>query len=62
MSGPSRAPTMANAEFNHKAANLWVSRIIPLVLIGIVGYVTWVVIVLLCGRHRPFDSGYDPAD
>lgn len=41
---------MAKAEFNHKAANLWTSRVIPLVLIGIVGYGTWVMIVLLCGR------------
>ncbi|KAL6718822.1 Palmitoyltransferase pfa5 [Lecanora helva] len=34
--------------FDHKAANLWVSRVIPLVLIGIVGYVSWVVIARLC--------------
>ena len=39
------APTALN-----KAANLWVSRIIPVILVGLVGYVTWVVIVLICGR------------
>lgn len=41
---------MAEASFNHKAANLWTSRVIPLILVGIVGYVTWVVVVLLCGE------------
>ncbi len=41
---------MAEASFNQKAANLWTSRIIPLILVGIVGYVTWVIIVLLCGK------------
>lgn len=41
---------MSEASFNHKAANLWTSRIIPLILVGIVGYVTWVVVVLLCGE------------
>ncbi|KAI9682663.1 MAG: palmitoyltransferase pfa5 [Trizodia sp. TS-e1964] len=33
---------------NEKAANLWVSRIIPLVLIIITAYATWVVVVLVC--------------
>ena len=46
---------MAQASFNKTAANLWVSRIIPLVLIGIVGYVTWVVIALICGEKRSVD-------
>lgn len=41
---------MADTSFNNKAANLWVSRIIPLILVGIVGYATWVVVVLLCGE------------
>lgn len=35
---------------NQKVANLWVARIIPAVLVGIVGYGTWVVIVLVCGK------------
>jgi len=39
--------------------NRWAARIIPLILIGAVGYATWVVVVLLCGalQHlmlRPF--------
>ena len=45
---------MAEASFNQKAVNLWVSRIIPLVLVGIVGYVTWVVILRLCGQRQCF--------
>ncbi len=35
---------------NQKVANRWIARIIPLVLVGIVGYATWVVIVLVCGK------------
>ena len=42
---------MASATINHKTLNRWVSRIIPLVLLGIVGYVTWVVVVLVCSRY-----------
>ena len=38
--------------FDQKAANLWVARFIPLILIGIVGYVTWVVVALVCGKER----------
>lgn len=37
----------------NKAANLWVSRVIPTVLVGIVGYVTWVVVVLVCCEPQP---------
>ena len=37
----------------NKAANLWVSRIIPVFLFGLVGYVTWVVVVLICGLCVP---------
>ena len=36
---------------NQKVANLWVARIIPLILVGIVGYATWVIIVLVCGEY-----------
>lgn len=42
---------MAKAVFDPKAANIWTARIIPLVLIGIAGYATWVFIVLLCGEQ-----------
>lgn len=38
---------------SQKCANVWTARIIPLILIGIVGYVTWVVVVLVCGQRRP---------
>lgn len=34
----------------NKATNLFVSRLIPLVLVGLVGYVSWVEIKLLCGQ------------
>ena len=34
---------------DQKAANRWVARFIPMVLIGIVGYATWVIVVLVCG-------------
>ena len=37
------------AVLNDKSINLWASRIIPLTLVGIVGYATWVVVVLLSG-------------
>lgn len=37
---------------NQKVANRWIARIIPLVLVGIVGYGTWVIIVLVCGKRR----------
>ncbi|KAL8693760.1 MAG: hypothetical protein Q9218_001456 [Villophora microphyllina] len=35
-------------QVNQKALNIWTARIIPLVLAGIVGYSTWVIIVLVC--------------
>lgn len=40
---------MATFELDPKAANIWTARIIPFFLIGITGYVSWVVVVLLCG-------------
>lgn len=43
---------MAPAVFDPKAVNIWTARVIPVILIGIVGYVTWVVIVLVCGQQR----------
>lgn len=49
---------MAEAPFNQKAANVWTSRIIPLILIGIVGYVTWVVVMLLCGEPEYWTWSY----
>ena len=40
----------AQTGFNQKAANRWTARIVPIVLVAIVGYVTWVIIVLVCGQ------------
>ncbi len=42
---------MAPTTLDQKVVNLWVARVIPIVLVGIVGYVTWVVIVLVCGQQ-----------
>ncbi|CAO1596751.1 Palmitoyltransferase pfa5 [Xanthoria calcicola] len=36
------------ASVNQKAINLWTARVIPVVLIGLAGYATWVVVVLVC--------------
>ncbi|KAL9039413.1 MAG: hypothetical protein Q9180_002543 [Flavoplaca navasiana] len=36
------------ASVNQKAINLWTARVIPVVLAGIVGYATWVIVVLVC--------------
>ncbi len=41
---------MAPATLDQKVVNLWTARVIPLILVAIVGYVTWVVIVLVCGQ------------
>lgn len=33
-------------------ANIWTARIIPIILAGVVGYATYVLVVRLCGmRH-----------
>ena len=42
---------MAGFAFDPKAANIWTARIIPLILVGILAYVTWVFIGLLCGER-----------
>lgn len=39
------------AEINEKPINRWTARFVPAVLIGIVGYATYVVVVLLCGMY-----------
>lgn len=36
--------------YDQKAANVWTARVIPLVLIGIVAYSTWVLVALVCGK------------
>ena len=34
-----------------KAINLWTSRIVPVILIALTGYVTWITVVTVCGKH-----------
>ena len=38
------------AERDNRRANIIVARIIPLLLVGIVGYTTYVMTVLICGK------------
>lgn len=38
------------AKIDPKAVNIWTARIIPVVLAGIVGYVTYVLVVRLAGE------------
>jgi palmitoyltransferase len=40
---------MDKAERNRIATNLWTARVVPVVLAGIVGYATYVLVALLCG-------------
>jgi hypothetical protein len=44
---------MAKAKVD-RAVNIWTARIIPIVLIGVVGYATYVLVVRLCGMYRIF--------
>lgn len=39
----------AKAQHLNIAANVWVARIIPVLLAGVVGYATYVLVVVLCG-------------
>lgn len=32
------------------AINRWVAALMPLVMMGLVGYATWVLVVLICSR------------
>lgn len=36
---------------DQKVANVWIARVIPIVVVGILGYATWVVVVLVCGQY-----------
>jgi palmitoyltransferase len=38
------------AKINPKAVNIWSARVIPLVLMGVVGYGTYVLVARLCGE------------
>jgi palmitoyltransferase len=44
-------------ELNRIAVNLWTARIVPIILAGVVGYATYVVVALLCGK-AVLDSFY----
>lgn len=37
-------------ELNKVAINLWTARVIPMILAGTVGYATYVLVTLLCGK------------
>lgn len=39
------------AKAPNQAANIWTARAIPLVLMGVVGYATYVLVVRLCGMY-----------
>ena len=43
---------MGNPAGQIKILNRWVARIVPVVLIGIVGYVTWVIVVLISSKQN----------
>jgi len=40
----------SKVEVNKVAINLWTARIIPVFLAGVVGYATYVIVALLCGK------------
>lgn len=43
---------LTKADRNRIAVNKWTARIIPIVLAGVVGYATYVLVVLLCGESN----------
>lgn len=50
---------MSNQTKRNITLNLWTARIIPVVLIGVVGYATYVLVALLAGELGLFS--YDIA-
>lgn len=44
-------------QISKTAVNRWVARIIPALLIGTAGYVTYVVVAVLCGVFDPGNDG-----
>ena len=42
---------MGDSASQIKTLNRWVARIVPIFLIGIVGYVTFVIVVSICGKQ-----------
>ena len=49
-------PQATMAKVDPKAVNIWSARVIPLVLMGAVGYATYVLVARLCGES--FLSSY----
>ncbi|ESZ98362.1 hypothetical protein SBOR_1240 [Sclerotinia borealis F-4128] len=41
----------SDIERNKRAANIWTARLMPFVLAGVVGYVTYVLVVILCVNY-----------
>jgi palmitoyltransferase len=35
----------------NQTVNIWTAKIIPIVLAGVVGYATYVLVALLCGKY-----------
>ncbi|KAH0553441.1 hypothetical protein GP486_006490 [Trichoglossum hirsutum] len=65
---PHRPHLRVMTRCDDKIANVWAARFIPLLLAGIVGYVSWVVVKLVCVGHllrppptEPFRSRHGPA-
>lgn len=39
-------------ERNKRVANIWTARFMPFALTGVVGYVTYVMVAILCGKGK----------
>lgn len=44
---------------NQKVANRLTARVIPIIIVGIVGYVSYVVILLVCGQYSRKDIRFE---
>ena len=47
---------VTQAERNKIATNVWTARVIPIVLAGVVGYASYVLVALLCGTPAVFNN------
>jgi hypothetical protein len=50
LKGPPEAEMQTKVECNKISASLWTARIIPIILAGIVGYATYVLVAILSGN------------
>jgi palmitoyltransferase len=46
------------ARCDDKTVNVWAARVIPFLLAGIVGYVSWVMVKLICGEGSPLPRSF----